>query len=109
MKKLMILFVAVAMVSVAAMSVVAADNKGPAEVKLEAKMGTVTFQHTAHQERAKQDCAICHHKGVEAGACRSCHDAKPDVPKAKDAFHKVCKDCHKKMNGPTKCNGCHIK
>lgn len=105
MKKMLILFVAVALVSVAAMSVMAAD-KGPAEVKLEAKMGTVTFNHTAHQSRAK-DCNVCHHKGVEAGACRSCHGVKPEAPKAKTAFHKVCKDCHKKMNGPTKCNGCH--
>ena len=108
MKKLLILFVAVALVSVAAMSVVAADNKGPAEVKLEAKMGTVTFNHAAHQSRVA-DCKTCHHKGVEAGACRSCHGVKPEAPKAKDAFHKVCKDCHKAKNGPTKCNGCHKK
>ena len=107
MKKLLILFVAVALVSVAAMSVVAAD-KGPAEVKLEAKMGTVTFQHQAHQGRVA-DCKTCHHNGVEAGACRSCHGVKPEAPKAKDAFHKVCKDCHKKENGPTKCKGCHVK
>jgi len=108
MKKMLILFVAVAMVSVAAMSVVAADNKGPKEVKLEAKMGTVTFQHAVHQERVA-DCKTCHHMGVEAGACRSCHGVKPEAPKAKDAFHKVCKDCHKTQNGPTKCKGCHVK
>ncbi len=107
MKKMLTLFIAVALVSFAAMSVIAADN-GPAEVKIDTKMGAVTFQHEAHQGRVP-DCATCHHAGVEAGACRSCHTAKPDVPKAKKVFHKMCKDCHKKSNGPTKCKGCHVK
>jgi cytochrome c553 len=106
MKKLLVLFVAVAMVSLAAISAMA-DNV-PAEVKLPAKMGEVTFNHTAHQERTA-DCTTCHHKGVEAGACRSCHGVDENAPKAKDAFHKVCKDCHKANNGPTSCKGCHVK
>ena len=101
MKKLMTLFVALSLVSIGAFSVIAADNKGPEEVKLEASMGTVTFKHAAHQERVA-DCVTCHHAGVEAGACSSCHDAKPEAPKAKTVFHKLCKDCHKTNNGPTK-------
>ncbi len=106
MKKLLTLFVAIAMVSSAGFAVIAAD--APDEVKLEASMGTVTFNHSAHTERVA-DCTTCHHQGVEAGACRSCHDAKPDVPKAKKVFHKLCKDCHKTNEGPTKCKGCHVK
>jgi hypothetical protein len=47
--------------------------------------------------------------GVEAGACRSCHGVKSEAPKAKDAFHTLCRDCHKKNDGPTKCGGCHKK
>ena len=108
MKKMLVLFVAMTLVSLASMTVVAAENNGPAEIKLEAKMGTVTFQHAAHQARIA-DCKTCHHNGVEAGACRSCHDAKPEAPKAKDAFHKLCKDCHKAQNGPTSCKDCHVK
>jgi len=108
MKKLMIMFVALSMVTVAAFSVIAADNKGPAVVKLEASMGTVAFEHAKHQERVA-DCVTCHHAGVEAGVCSSCHDEKPEVPKAKEVFHKLCKDCHKKESGPTKCKACHVK
>lgn len=107
MKKLLTLFVVLTFVTIGAFSVFAADN-GPAEVKLEASMGTVTFQHAAHQGRVA-DCTTCHHEGVEAGACRSCHDAKPEAPKAKTVFHKLCKDCHKTNDGPTKCKGCHVK
>jgi len=84
-----------------------ADN-GPAEVKLEASMGTVTFQHQAHQARVA-DCTTCHHKGVEAGACTSCHGVKAEAPKAKDAFHKLCKGCHADKGGPTGCKDCHKK
>lgn len=107
MKKILTLFVATAMVSAAALTVIAADN-GPAEVKLDASMGAVTFNHAAHQESVA-DCATCHHVSVEAGACRSCHGADPEVSKAKKVFHKLCKDCHKKNEGPTKCKGCHVK
>lgn len=105
MKKLVILLVVVGFV--AGTALFAAANNGPAEIKLEASMGTVTFNHAAHQAKVS-DCKTCHHKGVEAGACRSCHDGTK-APKAKDAFHKRCKGCHKEQNGPTKCKECHKK
>ena len=103
MKKFITLFVVIAMVSIAAMAV--ADNKGPAEIKLPASMGEITFNHAEHQGRIA-DCKTCHHEG-EGTACRSCHGTKPDVPKAKKAFHDKCKGCHKEQNGPTKCKQCH--
>ena len=105
MKKMLLLLVVAAFVVGSALAVVAAD--APATVKLDAKMGAVTLDHAKHS--GMTDCKTCHHAGVEAGKCSACHDAKADVPKAKDAFHKVCKDCHKEKNGPTKCNGCHVK
>lgn len=108
MKKFLVLLAVFAIVG-SALVAVAAD-KGPAEVKFEVKMGTVTFPHHEHQEIT--DCVTCHHNGDAekgAAACRSCHDGKK-APKAKDAFHKVCKDCHKKeKKGPTKCKECHVK
>ncbi|NOY12234.1 MAG: cytochrome c3 family protein [Deltaproteobacteria bacterium] len=109
MKKLMILFVALTLVTFAAMTAIA-DNKdkGPTEVKLPARMGEVTFQHAKHQERV-EDCTTCHHAGVEAGACRSCHGEKAEAPKAKKVFHKLCRSCHKGNAGPTKCKACHTK
>ncbi len=104
MKKFFAVMIMVAFVSVAA-NVIA--NNGPAEVKLEAKPGTVTFNHAKHQSNVA-DCATCHHNGVDKGSCRSCHDGAK-APKFKDAAHKACKSCHKDNNGPTKCKGCHVK
>ncbi len=63
----------------------------------EAKNGTVTFDHKAHQEALGGDCAKCHEG----------EPAKIEVDK--DFGHKTCKGCHKEMNGPTKCNDCHKK
>jgi len=73
----------------------------------------VTFDHKAHADRVKGNCKACHHKD-EAGKeqkCSACHGAKADGKKVelKEAFHKTCKDCHKKENAPTKCDGCHKK
>ena len=104
MKKMLLLLVVAAFVIGSALAVVAAD--APATVKLDAKMGTVTLDHAKHS--GMTDCATCHHKGVEAGACSTCHDGTK-APAAKDVFHKVCKDCHKEKNGPTGCKGCHVK
>ena len=81
---------------------------GPAEIVLPAKMGDVTFPHAAHQAKVA-DCMSCHHQGVEAGACSSCHGVTEGVPSVKDALHKQCKSCHKKESGPTSCKSCHVK
>jgi len=105
MKKMMLLLVVVAFVVGSALAAVAAD--APKTVTFEAKMmGNVTFDHAMHMTKA--DCKHCHHKGVEAGACRACHDGKT-APKAKTVFHKVCKDCHKKEGVSTSCKVCHKK
>lgn len=107
MKRMLIVMFAVILVAAAAMAVVAAD-KGPAEIRLDASMGTVTFDHAAHQQRAA-DCTTCHHQG-EFISCHSCHDDNGAAPKAKTAFHALCKDCHTEMkSGPTKCKECHSK
>jgi len=104
MKNLITVLVMVAFVGLAA-NVIA--NNGPEEVKFEASPGTVTFNHAKHQGSVA-DCTTCHHNGTEAGSCRSCHDGAK-APLMKDAAHKVCKDCHKSSNGPTKCKDCHVK
>lgn len=88
--------------------VLADDKSGPAEIVLPAKMGAVTFPHLDHQAKVA-DCVSCHHQGVEAGSCSSCHGEIEGVPAAKDAFHKQCKGCHQKEAGPTSCKSCHVK
>ena len=99
----------------------AQEKKAPDSVtiKLEgAKMPPVTFSHKAHIEKAKIDCAVCHHKDKDPKApeaCVKCHDVKEvknGASTAKDAFHKQCIDCHKEgakkgVVAPVKCNECH--
>ena len=104
MKKMLVLLAIVALVASTAF-VAMADN-GPASIKLEVKMGAVTLDHTKHQ--GLTDCITCHHTGDNV-KCTDCHGSKPEAPKGKKAFHKLCKDCHKKESGPTKCKGCHVK
>jgi len=104
MKKLLIMVVALTLVSFAAMAVVAADN-GPAEIKMPASMGEVSFDHAGHQARVT-DCTTCHHQG-EGSACKSCHGTTTGIPDTKSIFHTSCKGCHKEQNGPTKCKECH--
>ena len=89
MKKLVIMMMVLAFVG--ANVAIAADV-----VTYENKKGAITFNHKAHQEKLV-DCAKCH-EGTPA---------KIEVDKK--FGHKTCKACHKEMNGPTKCNGCHVK
>jgi len=105
MKRVLVILFATAFV---ATLVSLAFAEVPKEVTFESgKMGVVTFDHTAHQKVA--DCATCHHKGVEAGACRACHGVDKAAPDMKTAAHKMCKDCHKEKGAPTGCKDCHKK
>ncbi|ORJ61560.1 cytochrome c3 family protein [Geothermobacter hydrogeniphilus] len=106
MKRFIAVLVAVGFIALGSAAISFAGN-GPEVIKLPAKMGTVTFPHKAHQERIA-DCKTCHHKGVEAGACRSCHDGTK-APKFKNAAHKRCKGCHKEKGVSTSCKTCHKK
>lgn len=90
MKRLVIMMLVLAFV--VANVAIAADS-----YTYENPKGNVTFDHKAHAERLAGDCSKCH-----AG-----EPAKIEV--TKDFAHGTCKDCHKEMNGPTKCNDCHKK
>jgi len=106
MKKRILLLTAIIVVT-AFMTIGYGASSGPGKVTYSPKMGTVTFDHQAHQKRT--DCATCHHT-KEYAKCKSCHGVDAKIPKAKNAFHTTCKGCHKKIEkGPTKCKECHIK
>jgi len=106
MKKLA-LFSTVTILIFALATTVLATPSGPAQVKYSPKMGTVTFNHNAHQKLT--ECNTCHHTN-EYAQCKSCHGVDSNAPKAKVAYHKQCKSCHKKMKqGPIKCKECHQK
>ena len=66
-------------------------------VTYETKKGNVTFNHKAHAEKL--------------GDCAKCHEGEPaKIAIDKTAAHgAACKDCHKELGGPTKCNDCHKK
>ncbi|MFO7576741.1 MAG: cytochrome c3 family protein [Pelovirga sp.] len=105
MKKLIVLLLATGLISAAATLVVASSN-APAEVSFTPKFGTVTFNHTSHEQVT--DCASCHHTG-EFVQCSSCHGVNEGIPNTKDTFHSACIDCHKEQNqGPTRCRDCHV-
>lgn len=114
MKKLTIAFLCFAFF--VAFSVFAAD--APEKAVLKAKNGDVTFPHKAHAETLKITCVTCHHttkEGETPEKCSKCHGTDPKAPAVKDAFHKVCQDCHKQKNekegkkAPVKCMECHKK
>lgn len=63
-------------------------------ISLQAKIGDVTYNHKLHSKKA--DCKLCH-KDAPYGA----------FSLDKDQAHTVCKDCHIKQGGPTKCDECH--
>jgi len=63
-----------------------------------ASMGKVSFNHKAHVDKLK-NCKLCHEKAP--GKIEGFDKAKA---------HKLCIDCHKKMNtGAKGCKDCHKK
>lgn len=94
---------------------------GPAEITLQTESARkpADFPHRQHQEA--YSCTFCHHAKDEImviDKCSTCHTpdiSNPDVNSFKKAAHKLCKDCHKKVNSeegtdaPIKCSGCHSK
>jgi hypothetical protein len=85
--------------------------------KIKEKRPPVTFGHWKHQERASDDCAVCHHTKIGDEmpvACSSCHGKDEAAPDFKKAMHSLCRGCHQKssalgLDAPTECSGCHEK
>lgn len=92
------------------------------------KKGPVKFFHKKHHVEYKVACTECHHiykdgknvlkEGDPIKKCSECHSPlkkEGNVLKLNLAYHKNCKNCHKKAaeegkNAPfKKCNDCHQK
>lgn len=82
----------------------------------------VTFDHDAHNEKAKlEDCARCHHDAkdgkivpgtsTEGTPCADCHAVSADKgTRLVNAYHRQCMACHRTTGrGPTSCGGCHVR
>ncbi len=84
------------------------QNKGPDKILIDhakkAKSGT-PFPHAAHQELG-EECAKCHHKGLDDPSCRNCHSETAD---AKKIYHEICISCHKENGISASCASCHPK
>ena len=116
--------------------IAAEEQEMPGEIYIENKVyktdrkGPVRFPHSDHAEGYVESCDGCHHEykdgeniwqeGQPVKKCVSCHDpskSKGKVKKLNIAFHKNCKDCHKKLaseEGGTaapykQCTDCHGK
>ena len=91
MKRIVVVLLAAVFVSVGVLPAMAEDV-----YTYEAKNGAVSFDHKLHKEAV--------------GECSKCHEGAPaKIEVDKDYGHGECKDCHKDMGGPTKCNECHKK
>ena len=93
---------------------------GPATITLQTEEARkpAEFPHRQHQEA--YSCTACHHAKDDImviDKCANCHNidiSNADVNSFKKAAHKMCKDCHKKVNeagkdAPIKCSGCHVQ
>lgn len=115
-------------VTVGAIGLATAADKGPAEITLQSTIDPAPtpkpslFPHAAHQ--ARMECGVCHHgkgpdgkkiaytEGQAIGKCESCHNSGASMPDKlstfKNAGHALCQDCHRKTKPElAKCNVCH--
>jgi hypothetical protein len=114
MKKLAaVLAAAMAMLFTAGTAMAAAPDK-PIVIKVIQKTKPpVTFEHARHKD---VKCQKCHHKDAEGKEQKcfaaKCHGAKAEgkMVELKEAFHQLCRECHKKeKKGQVKCEDCHKK
>jgi len=78
---------------IALTSMVAQDKKAPTKLVFAAKNGNVTYDHTAHAKREKNECKTCHPAPWP-------QDAKAPL-NWKAAMHKTAE------TGKTSCGVCH--
>lgn len=89
----------------------AQDEKPPDEIVYEAKMGNVTFSHTAHVKAANGKCETCHDKLFPKS--RGDINFKQGMHKPAEAAKTSCGGCHH-PGGPSfetkgNCTKCHVK
>jgi len=93
----------------AAGAMVAQD--APRTLTFEAKPGTVTFNHAAHVERAKGDCATCHPAIWPAE--RADLGYKASMHKKAESEKTSCGTCHRAegaaFSSQGNCKNCHVK
>lgn len=115
MKKVIMFSTVLMMVFAFSLSgVVAGQNKGAKEMKLDGgSKGEVPFTHSKHQERLG-DCNVCHSFFPQSPGAIDANKQKGDLEK-KQVMNKLCIKCHKeekkagKAYGPVTCSKCHVR
>jgi hypothetical protein len=114
-KLLVVSLLVAALIAAFSVALTMADqNKGAANIKINAgKKGNVPFPHRQHQDRL-DDCKICHSVFPQKSGSIAELKAAGKLKK-KYVMNKLCTKCHKEKkragqkSGPTKCTTCHIK
>ena len=98
---------------IALTSLVAQDKKPPTKLVFAAKNGNVTFDHTAHAKRVKNDCKTCHPANWPQDA-KAPLNFKTAMHKPAEAAKISCGACHHpggtafETKAPN-CTKCHVK
>jgi c(7)-type cytochrome triheme protein len=86
-------------------------QKAPDKVVFSAKMGNVTFDHTAHLKRANNDCKACHDKLFPES--KAAINYKGAMHKTAEASKTACAGCHvaggAAFETKGNCARCHVK
>ena len=94
---------------IVALVAMAAD--APKSLVFESKMGNVTFDHTKHVERAKNDCKACHDKLFPQS--KAPLNYKAGMHKPAEKAMTSCAGCHhaggQAFEAKGNCNKCHVK
>jgi hypothetical protein len=106
--------IAIVLVSIIFLGAAAVQNKGAAQITIEAgERGAVPFPHHLHQDKL-EDCNICHSYFPQEP--RAIEQLKEDGKLArKQVMNKLCVKCHKAEKragnkaGPVTCSKCHHK
>jgi|SRR6516164_4939026 c(7)-type cytochrome triheme protein len=84
----------------------------PTKLVFKTKNGDVTFDHSAHVMRAKEDCKTCHTALFKEDSKAALH-YKPSVHKTAEKKMTSCGFCHRAggtaFESKGNCNNCHMK
>lgn len=101
-----------ALILVASLGMVVAQQKAPDDFTYDAKMGKVTFSHAKHLAKTGGKCETCHPKLFKQ-AKGNLGDYKQGMHKKAEASKTACAACH--VEGGTafatkgNCKNCHVK
>ena len=88
------------------------EKKAPSKLTFTAKTGNITYDHTAHAKREKNDCKVCHDKLWPQDA-KAPLNFKAGMHKPAEAKKSSCASCHvtggKAFETKGNCTKCHAK